>query len=127
MRAKRVCVPKMGLSFLALYSKFHFSPEEHFFQFYSGWVQREASPAPLVIGVSWEWGGSPGAALPSLAKQSVLWGRSLETKGTGWASPPCLTTEARLSPARGGGARPLQSNGTGGGGPNEKGMHPLFG
>ena len=28
---KKGCVPKMGLSFLALYSNFHFSPEEKFF------------------------------------------------------------------------------------------------
>ena len=31
----KVCVPKMGLSLLALYSKFHFSPEESVFGF--GW------------------------------------------------------------------------------------------
>ena len=33
MRVKKVCVPKMGLSLWALYSKFYFSQEENFFGF----------------------------------------------------------------------------------------------
>ena len=36
MRANKGCVPKLGLSLLALYSKFHFSLEECFFGL--GWV-----------------------------------------------------------------------------------------
>ena len=34
---KKLCVPNMGLSFLALYSKFHCSPEEDFLVL-GGWV-----------------------------------------------------------------------------------------
>ena len=36
---KKVCVPKMGLTFLALYSKCHFFPEK-FFLVLGGWVVR---------------------------------------------------------------------------------------
>ena len=52
------CVPKMGLSFLALYSKFHFSPEENCFGF--GWVGGSAGPqAP-------KWVAKQRLGLPSL-------------------------------------------------------------
>ena len=37
MRSKKVCVPKIGLSFLALCSKLHFSPEENLFGV-GGWM-----------------------------------------------------------------------------------------
>ena len=47
---KKICVSKMGLSFLALYSKFHLSPGENF-SVLSGWVggwvcQITPSPPP---------------------------------------------------------------------------------
>ena len=40
MRAKNSCVPKLGLSFLALYSRFHFSQEGLFWGL-GGWMGPE--------------------------------------------------------------------------------------
>ena len=40
MWAKSFCVPKMGLSCLALYSKFHFCAEEIFFSCVGGWFEQ---------------------------------------------------------------------------------------
>ena len=54
--AKKICVPKMGFSFLALFSNFQFFPQENFFGF--GWVgalawgggsARSAPPPPFGI------------------------------------------------------------------------------
>ena len=48
LRQKNVCVPKMGLSFLALYSKVHFSPEAKFFGFggVDGFARSFPTPRP---------------------------------------------------------------------------------
>ena len=45
MRAKRSLLPKMGLSLLALYSKFHFSAEENSF-LVPGWVGPKRGQLP---------------------------------------------------------------------------------
>ena len=68
MRAKKVCVPQMGHSFLALDSKFDFSPEEIFVGFgWGGWfglggmgrVLLNNAASPGAGGGGWRGGLTP--------------------------------------------------------------------